>query len=111
MDASTRRGFGGLLQRPKSEDVVLAASQLRAEAAGKDTAATKKGKAKDEGKLLKNLMAAIEARREIALDVQQILLDPVGERRRDVELELRGVDGDALSELRAHLVGQGGVRD
>ncbi|HEX6995653.1 MAG TPA: NAD-dependent DNA ligase LigA [Gammaproteobacteria bacterium] len=44
-------------------------SRLRAAAAGKDAAAAKKkGKAKDEGKLLKNLMAAIEARREIALD-------------------------------------------
>jgi len=41
-------------------------SQLRAEAAGKDTA--KKTKAKDEGKLIANLMAAIDARREIGLD-------------------------------------------
>jgi DNA ligase (NAD+) len=43
-------------------------SEARAEAAGKDTAAAKKSKTKDEGKLLKNLMAAIETRREIALD-------------------------------------------
>jgi DNA ligase (NAD+) len=51
-------------------------SQLRAEAAGKDAAAVaaaaaaaKKSKAlKDEGKLLKNLLAAIQTRREIALD-------------------------------------------
>ncbi len=44
-------------------------SQLRAEASGKESgAAAKKSKTKDEGKLLKNLMAAIETRREIALD-------------------------------------------
>jgi len=48
-------------------------SRLRAEAAGKDTdaaekSAAKKTKAKDEGKLIQNLMAAIEARRDIALD-------------------------------------------
>jgi DNA ligase (NAD+) len=47
-------------------------SRLRAEAAGKDADAAektaKKSKAKDEGKLIQNLMAAIEARREIALD-------------------------------------------
>ena len=44
-------------------------SELRAEAAGKETAAAKKkSNAKDEGKLLKNLMAAIDARRKIALD-------------------------------------------
>jgi DNA ligase (NAD+) len=47
-------------------------SRLRAEAAGKDAEAektnAKKSKAKDEGKLIQNLMAAIEARREIALD-------------------------------------------
>jgi DNA ligase (NAD+) len=43
-------------------------SQLRAEAAGKEAATAKKSKAKDEGKLLKNLLAAIETRREIALD-------------------------------------------
>src|SRR5690606_30436741 len=43
-------------------------SKARAEAAGKNTAAAKKSKAKDEGKLIKNLMAAIEARREISLD-------------------------------------------
>ena len=48
-------------------------SRLRAEAAGKDAeaaekAAAKKSKAKDEGKLIQNLMAAIEARREISLD-------------------------------------------
>ena len=50
--------------------------QLRAEAAGKDAAAagkdgaatSKKSKVKDESKLIANLMAAIEARREIALD-------------------------------------------
>ncbi len=42
-------------------------SESRAEAAGKETAA-KKSKAKDEGKLVQNLMAAIEARREIGLD-------------------------------------------
>jgi DNA ligase (NAD+) len=44
-------------------------SQLRAEAAGKEAAAAaKKTKTKDEGKLIQNLMAAIETRREIALD-------------------------------------------
>jgi DNA ligase (NAD+) len=44
-------------------------SELRAEAAGKETAATdKKSKTKDEGKLIHNLVAAIDARREIALD-------------------------------------------
>jgi len=44
-------------------------SQQRAEAAGKEAAAAaKKSKAKDEGKLIANLMAAIETRREIALD-------------------------------------------
>jgi len=43
-------------------------SQLRAEATGKEAAAAKKSKAKDEGKLIQNLMAAIETRREIALD-------------------------------------------
>jgi DNA ligase (NAD+) len=43
-------------------------SQLRAEGAGKEAAAAKKSKAKDEGKLIQNLMAAIETRREIALD-------------------------------------------
>ncbi len=45
---------------------------MRAQAAGKDAdaekAAAKRSKAKDEGKLIQNLMAAIEARREIALD-------------------------------------------
>jgi DNA ligase (NAD+) len=43
-------------------------SQLRAEAVGKEAGAAKKSKAKDEGKLIKNLMAAIETRRKIALD-------------------------------------------
>jgi DNA ligase (NAD+) len=43
-------------------------SESRAEAAGKEAAAAKKSKAKDEGKLIANLMAAIEARREIGLD-------------------------------------------
>jgi DNA ligase (NAD+) len=44
-------------------------SELRAEAAGKEAAAAaKKSKTKDEGKLIQNLIAAIEARREIALD-------------------------------------------
>jgi len=43
-------------------------SEARAEAAGKDAAPTKKTKAKDEGKLIANLMAAIDARREIDLD-------------------------------------------
>jgi DNA ligase (NAD+) len=44
-------------------------SEARAAAAGKDAAAAaKKSKAKDEGKLIQNLMAAIDARREIAID-------------------------------------------
>jgi NAD-dependent DNA ligase len=44
-------------------------SETRAQAAGKDpAAAAKRSKAKDEGKLIQNLMAAIETRREIALD-------------------------------------------
>ncbi len=44
-------------------------SEARAQAAGKDAAAAaKKSKTKDEGKLIQNLMAAIETRREIALD-------------------------------------------
>ncbi len=48
-------------------------SRVRAEATAKaagaaEKAAAKKSKAKDEGKLIQNLMAAIEARREIALD-------------------------------------------
>jgi DNA ligase (NAD+) len=43
-------------------------SQQRAAASGKETAAAKKAKAKDEGKLVANLMAAIDARREIAID-------------------------------------------
>jgi DNA ligase (NAD+) len=47
-------------------------SQQRSEAAGKEaggaSSAAKKSKAKDEGKLIANLMAAIDARREIALD-------------------------------------------
>ena len=44
-------------------------SEARAQAAGKDAAAAaKKSKTQDEGKLIQNLMAAIETRREIALD-------------------------------------------
>jgi DNA ligase (NAD+) len=46
-------------------------SESRAQAAGKDSAAAraaKKSKSKDEGKLIQNLIAAIETRREIALD-------------------------------------------
>jgi DNA ligase (NAD+) len=47
-------------------------SEARAEAAGKDeasaAAAARKSKTSDEGKLIANLMAAIEARREISLD-------------------------------------------
>jgi DNA ligase (NAD+) len=43
-------------------------SEARAQAAGKDAAAAKKSKTKDEGKLIQNLIAAIETRRKIALD-------------------------------------------
>jgi DNA ligase (NAD+) len=62
-----------LPERAEEVDAVLKKrrqelSQLRAEAAGKDTAAAKKSKPKDEGKLIQNLMAAIEQRREIELD-------------------------------------------
>jgi DNA ligase (NAD+) len=42
-------------------------SEARAQAAGKE-AASKKSKSKDEGKLIANLMTAIDARREIAID-------------------------------------------
>ncbi|HEX5045913.1 MAG TPA: NAD-dependent DNA ligase LigA [Gammaproteobacteria bacterium] len=43
-------------------------SEARAQSAGKDTAAAKKSKSKEESKLIVNLMAAIDARREIAID-------------------------------------------
>ena len=54
-------------RRRSSSELRAEAKDAAGDASAKKTAA-KKSKAKDEGKLIQNLMAAIEARREIGLD-------------------------------------------
>jgi DNA ligase (NAD+) len=89
-------------------------SRLRAEAAGKDAdaaekAAAKKSKAKDEGKLIQNLMTAIEARREIALDrfIFALGIRHVGE----TTARLLARNFGTLEELVASMEGENALED
>ncbi len=90
-------------------------SELRAEAkdaagdaSAKKTAA-KKSKAKDEGKLIQNLMAAIEARREIGLDrfIFALGIPHVGE----TTARLLARNFGTLDELRKSMKGEHALED
>jgi len=90
-------------------------SELRAEAkdAGGDASpkktAAKKSKAKDEGKLIQNLMAAIEARREIGLDrfIFALGIPHVGE----TTARLLARNFGTLDELRKSMKGEAALED
>ena len=90
-------------------------SELRAEAkdAGGDASAkktaAKKSKARDEGKLIQNLMAAIEARREIGLDrfIFALGIPHVGE----TTARLLARNFGTLDELRKSMKGEAALED
>jgi len=90
-------------------------SELRAEAKDADgdasakKTAAKKSKAKDEGKLIQNLMAAIEARREIGLDrfIFALGIPHVGE----TTARLLARNFGTLDELRKSMKGEAALED
>ena len=109
-----------LPERAKDVDRVLKKrrqelSELRAEAkdAGGDASAkktaAKKSKARDEGKLIQNLMAAIEARREIGLDrfIFALGIPHVGE----TTARLLARNFGTLDELRKSMKGEAALED